>query len=222
MNVVPELHGTHLRLRELRLDDRDTYVRIFTHRLLTRYLGIDRLDRRQAEESFVQALVQRGAESRSRHTLAVCPPSPGPDSMIGTIGLLREGYGSNAMITGLAVLPGSSVSGHTHEAGRLLLAYAFGHLGLHRVWTGHRSDHTRMRTVMHAAGFTQEATLRQLFRTGGIWHDVTTYTALAPEWKCQATQAETAILEGEWLTQPQPSRPPIPSCGERHSTAQPS
>ncbi|XIG73187.1 N-acetyltransferase [Streptomyces sp. SGAir0957] len=196
MNRMPDLHGPRLRLREMRLDDRDSYVRIFTHKLLTRYLGIERLDRRQAEESFVRALVQPDTAPRNRYTLAVCPPAPEPDPMIGTIGLLREEYGSNAMVTGLVVLPGSPAGGHTHEAGRLLLAYAFGHLNLHRVWAGHRSDHVHMRPIMQAAGFHQEATLRQLFRTQGVWHDVTTYTALAPEWKAQATEAETRILDG--------------------------
>lgn len=203
MSAMPALHGTHLRLRELCLDDRETYVRIFTHRGLTRYLGTDRLDRPQAEKSFIHALAQPLTESRRKYTLAVCPPAPEPDTMIGTIGLLREDYGSNAMITGLVVLPGSPASGHTHEAGRLLLAYAFGQLGLHRVWAGHRSDHTHMQGVMRAAGFAPEANLRQLFHTSGIWHDVTTYTALAPEWKRQATESETRILDGEPLTRVQ-------------------
>ncbi|MFD5149158.1 GNAT family N-acetyltransferase [Streptomyces sp. NPDC058401] len=69
-----------------------------------------------------------------------------------------------------------------HEAGRLLMAYGFGHLGLHRIWAGHRSDHHRMATVMHAAGLRPEATLNQLFRTQGIWHDVTTPLRPSAPW----------------------------------------
>lgn len=49
---------------------------------------------------------------------------------------------------------------------------------------------------MHAAGLRREAMLRRLFRTQGCWHDVTTYAAVAPEWKLQATEAESAILDG--------------------------
>lgn len=118
------------------------------------------------------------------------------DTLVGTMGLLVEGYGSNAMLTSLVLLPGAPMRGHGHEAGRLLMAYGFGPLGLHRIWAGHRSDHHVMPQVMHAAGLRPEATLRQLFRTQGCWHDVTTYAAVAPEWKRQATPRELAILDG--------------------------
>ncbi|WP_199547571.1 GNAT family N-acetyltransferase [Streptomyces sp. N35] len=194
MNHLPELHGEHLWLRELRATDLAPFERIHTHRLLTRYLGIDRMDARQAQDAFARHLAQPYTHPRRRHTLAVCPP--GQDTMVGTMGLLVEEYGRNAMLTSLVLLPDSPVRGHGHEAGRLLMAYGFGPLGLHRIWAGHRADHTRMQDVMLAAGLHPEATLRQLFHTQGHWHDVTTYAALAPEWTEQATAAERAILHG--------------------------
>ncbi|WP_328859400.1 GNAT family N-acetyltransferase [Streptomyces sp. NBC_00306] len=192
MKRVPELHGEHLWLRELRATDLEPFERIHTHRVLTRYLGTDRMDARQAQDAFAQCLAQPVAHPRRRHTLAVC--APGTDIMVGLMGLLVEDYGSNGMLTGLVLLPDAPVRGHGHEAGRLLLAYGFGPLGLHRIWAGHRADHSRMRDVMLAAGLRPEATLRELFRTQGYWHDVTTYAALAPEWQRAATPAEQAIL----------------------------
>ncbi|MGW6840300.1 GNAT family N-acetyltransferase [Streptomyces sp. NPDC054958] len=194
MNRLPELRGDHLRLRELHADDHEAFARILTHRVLTRYLGIDRMDAHQAHDTFAQSLAQRHAHPRRKYTLAVC--SLDDDTLIGTMGLLVEDYGSNAMLTSLVLLPGAPVRGHGHEAGRLLMAYGFGHLGLHRIWAGHRSDHHHMPKVMHAAGLRPEATLRQLFRTQGCWHDVTTYATVAPEWKLQATDNELAILDG--------------------------
>ncbi|XIE81604.1 GNAT family N-acetyltransferase [Streptomyces sp. SBR177] len=178
MNHLPELHGEHMWLRELRATDLAPFERIHTHRVLTRYLGVDRMDARQAQDAFAQHLAQPYAHPRRKHTLAVCPP--GQDVMVGTMGLLVEDYGRNAMLTGLVLLPDAPVRGYGHEAGRLLMAYGFGHLGLHRIWAGHRADHTRMRAVMLAAGLQPEATLRELFHTQGRWHDVTTYAALAP------------------------------------------
>lgn len=194
MNRVPELHGEHLWLRELHASDHDLFARILTHRVLTRYLGIERMDAGQAHDSFTRSLAQPHAHPRRRYTLAVCAPDD--DTLVGTMGLLVEDYGSNAMLTSLVLLPGAPVRGHGHEAGRLLMAYGFGHLGLHRIWAGHRSDHHHMPKVMHAAGLRPEATLRQLFHTQGCWHDVTTYAAVAPEWKRQAGTAELAILDG--------------------------
>lgn len=191
---MPDLRGHHLNLRELRPTDHEVYERIFTHPLLTRYLGVDRMSRKAAQDAFARALGQPYDLPRTRYSLAVT--APGDDAMVGTVGLLVEGYGSNAMITGLVLLPGAPVTGHGHEAGRLLMAYAFGRLGLHRVWAGHRADHTRMGAVMEAAGLRPEARVRQLFRTRDTWHDVTTYSALAPEWLGQATRAERAVAAG--------------------------
>ncbi|MCQ9130299.1 GNAT family N-acetyltransferase [Streptomyces hilarionis] len=194
MNRVPELRGEHLRLRELRADDHEPFTRILTHRVLTRFLGIDRMDAGQAHDAFARSLAQPHTHPRRRYTLAVCAPDD--DALVGTMGLLVEDYGSNAMLTSLVLLPGSAVRGHGHEAGRLLMAYGFGRLGLHRIWAGHRSDHHFMPPVMRAAGLRPEATLRQLFRTQGCWHDVITYATVAPDWKRQATPRELAILDG--------------------------
>ncbi|MCK8678473.1 GNAT family N-acetyltransferase [Streptomyces lichenis] len=194
MSAVPELRGEYLWLRELRPVDLAPFTRIHTHPVLTRYLGVDRMDERQAEEAFARCLAQPYAHPRRRHTLAIC--APGGDTLVGTMGLLVEEYGSNAMLTGLVLLPDAPVRGHGHEAGRLLMAYGFGPLGLHRIWAGHRVDHGRMREVMLAAGLRPEATLRQLFHTQGRWHDISTYAALAPEWRLTATPAELRILDG--------------------------
>ncbi|MFG2988941.1 GNAT family N-acetyltransferase [Streptomyces sp. NPDC048257] len=194
MSRVPELRGRHLRLREIRVTDHVPYTRIVTHRLLTRYLGIDRMDEAEAHDAFARTMGQAHCHPRRRYTLAVC--SLDDDSLVGTMGLLVEEYGSNAMLTSLVLLPGAPMAGHGHEAGRLLMAFGFGQLGLHRIWAGHRSDHPRMADVMRAAGLRREAMLRQLFRTQGCWHDVTTYAAVAPEWKLQATETELAILDG--------------------------
>ncbi|MEU9268575.1 hypothetical protein AB0E04_24435 [Streptomyces sp. NPDC048251] len=56
-----------------------------------------------------------------------------------------------------------------------------------------------MRDVMLEAGLHPEATLRQLFNTQGVWHDVATYAAVAPEWIPQASAAERHILGGDAL-----------------------
>ncbi|MEW2574013.1 GNAT family protein [Streptomyces sp. NPDC047070] len=194
MKQVPELHGEHLWLRELHASDHDSFARILTHRTLTRYLGIERMDAGQAHDAFTQCLAQPHTHPRRKYTLAVC--APGDHTLVGTMGLLVEDYGSNAMLTSLVLLPGAPARGHGHEAGRLLMAYGFGHLGLHRIWAGHRSDHHHMPKLMHAAGLRPEATLRQLFRTQGCWHDVNTYAAVAPEWKRQAGLWELDILDG--------------------------
>lgn len=197
MSRLPELRGEHLWLREMRATDLAPFERIHTHRTLTRFLGMDRMSAREAHEAFAQCLAQPYAQPRRKHTMAICPP--GDDTMVGTMGLLLEEYGRNAMLTSLVLLPDAPIRGHGHEAGRLLMAYGFGRLGLHHIWAGHRADHPRMRDVMLAAGLHPEATLRQLFHTQGTWHDVTTYATVAPDWTPQASAAEQAILDNPAL-----------------------
>jgi [ribosomal protein S5]-alanine N-acetyltransferase len=200
MTTTPPLVGEHLQLRPLRPDDLETLTRIYTSPVLTRYLGVDRMTPEQAATTLHGYLTR---PDNRRHVFALCTPHE--DTMHGTIGLLVEDYGSNAMITGLVILPGSPLRGHGAEAGRLLLTYAFGPLGLHRVWAGHRSDHMHMSSIMRATGLHPEATLRELFRTQGRWHNVITYAALAPRWRLTATDAEIAILNGH-TTSPMPAQ----------------
>jgi RimJ/RimL family protein N-acetyltransferase len=187
-----DLTGRQVRLRELRAADLPVYQRIYTHRALTRYLGVDRMDPQGAAAAFQAALDQQAASPRRRYTLAIT--ARGDDTMFGCIGLLVEDYGRNAMITALVILPDAPISGCGPEAGRLLTAFAFGPLGLHRVWAGHRSDHRHMRALMTATGLAPESTLRQLFHTQGTWHDVDTYAALAPEWTITSQPHEQKVL----------------------------
>ncbi|GAA4030715.1 hypothetical protein GCM10022247_64750 [Allokutzneria multivorans] len=193
MSTRPTLVGEHITLRPLAERDRDVFVRIYTSAALTRYLGVDRMTREDAAALFHKHIPRPG-EDNPRHTFALTLNDD--DSMHGMIGLLVEGYGSNAMITGLVVIPSSPLRGHAIEAGRLVLVYAFGHLGLHRVWAGHRSDHVHMRRVMDGADLLPEATLHELFQTQGRWHDVTTYAALSAKWRESASPREVAMLDG--------------------------
>ncbi|TKK86149.1 GNAT family N-acetyltransferase [Herbidospora galbida] len=170
-----DVRGTDVRLRSLRPADLKVYTQVYTSAVLTRYLGVDRMDEDRARATFLA-----GLRSDRRITLAITEPDD--EAVHGLIGLLLEDYGSNAMITGLVLLPGSPIQGRGAQAGRLLIEYAFAHLGIHRIWACHRHDQPLMERIMLDAGLRPEATLRQLFRTQGRWHDVTTYAALSHEW----------------------------------------
>jgi len=185
------LVGPNVRLRPLDDGDLTVYQRIYCSPVLTRYLGVDRMTPQKAIASFYTPTPRK---------LVFAITSHDDDRMEGMIGLLLEEYGSNAMCTGLVILPGSPLKGCGAEAGRLLFAHAFGPLGIHRVWAGHRADHTMMGSVMTEAGLEPEATLRELFHTQGRWHDVTTYAAVAGRWREQASPLELAIAEGAVLS----------------------
>jgi [ribosomal protein S5]-alanine N-acetyltransferase len=173
-------NGNGIALRELRADDLGTFIRIYTDPAITRYLGFDCMNAVQAQAAFAQCLLQQAAVPRRRYTLAITGQAD--DAMAGVIGLLIEDYGSNAMVTGLAIMPESPVCGRALEATRLLVSYGFRELGLNRIWAGRRHDHHRMHPFLTRCGLRQEAYLRQLFRTQGQWHDVVTYATVSAEW----------------------------------------
>ncbi|GGK36598.1 GNAT family N-acetyltransferase [Nocardia camponoti] len=188
VNIV----GARLRLRDLNADDLAVYQRIFTDPRLTRYMGTDAMDIPTATAAFDRALVSRLDHQRRKYPLAITAPDD--NTMVGTISLLVEEFGSNAMIGGLVVLPGGALRAGGIEAGRMMAAFAFGPLRIHRVWAGHRHDHPVMDTVMAGVGLVREARLRQLYQTQGQWRDVCTYAAVRPEWTATASAAEQRIL----------------------------
>jgi ribosomal-protein-alanine N-acetyltransferase len=79
------------------------------------------------------------------------------------------------------------------EAKALILDYAFGPLGLHRIEARIAVDHVRSRRAFEKLGATAEGTLRQSFRKGGVVCDQVLYALLAPEW--QAKGGGAGLLE---------------------------
>ena len=71
------------------------------------------------------------------------------------------------------------------EAKALLLDYAFGPLGLHRVEARISVEHGRSRRAFEKLGAVCEGTLRQSFRKGGAVSDQVLYAILAPEWRAR-------------------------------------
>lgn len=58
------------------------------------------------------------------------------------------------------------------EACRLLIAYAFDHLNVHKITAGTVDRNVAMKQVFLGLGFTIEGTLRQQFYLEGTYHDI--------------------------------------------------
>ncbi len=59
---------------------------------------------------------------------------------------------------------------------KLLLAYGFDRLNLHRIWAECYTP--RRRLLVQDAGFSQEGTLRDAYRRDGAWHNSTLHAIL--------------------------------------------
>jgi RimJ/RimL family protein N-acetyltransferase len=71
------------------------------------------------------------------------------------------------------------------EAARLLLAFGFGPLGLHRIAATAHPDNTASLRVLEKVGMTYEGRLRDHLLTRGEWRDSLMWSILEPEWRAR-------------------------------------
>lgn len=73
--------------------------------------------------------------------------------------------------------------GYGKEAIELLLAYAFDHLGLHKVTLSVHANNLPAITLYEKIGFIQEGINRESFFEKGVWLDEINYGLLEREWR---------------------------------------
>jgi len=132
---------------------------------------------REQELSFVRTM----RASTADHLFAVeLVHSPG--ELIGTAGLHRIYWpaknGRLGVMIGHREVQGQGLG---QEAMRLLVAFGFEQLGLHKLWLVHYADNARMRHIAGKLGFVQEGVLRDEYFHGGIWHDMVRHAILASD-----------------------------------------
>ena len=70
------------------------------------------------------------------------------------------------------------------EASRELLAFAFGELGLHRVWASCLPENPASARVLEKAGMRKEGFLVENLKIHGVWKSSFLYAILDEEWNC--------------------------------------
>lgn len=94
------------------------------------------------------------------------------DRAIGTVGLGIDGKNHRAEFGILIGEPDARGKGYAHEAGDLILRYAFDDLKLHRVYLQVFADNRVAIQLYEALGFCREGTLRQHVLKRGVFQDV--------------------------------------------------
>jgi RimJ/RimL family protein N-acetyltransferase len=99
---------------------------------------------------------------------------------VGTIGLDLESRHRRAEFGVLVGDPAARGTGLATEAGRLLLAHAFGALGLHRVYLHAFADNEPALRLYRRLGFEVEGRLREHALKDGRFRDVIVMATLGP------------------------------------------
>lgn len=71
--------------------------------------------------------------------------------------------------------------GHMSEAVRIIIPYAFGHLGLHRLEAASMPSNTASIRVLERTGFVREGLARRYLMISGSWQDHIRFALLADE-----------------------------------------
>ncbi len=120
------------------------------------------------------------ADRTDRITLAVTDPSDG--SYKGEIVLMDHDEPNRSASLRIGLAPSARGQGLGAEALRLVLAHAFGPLGLHRVSLEVYAFNARAIHVYEKVGFRHEGRMRDALWWNGAPHDALLMAALAPEW----------------------------------------
>ncbi|MFI2470970.1 GNAT family N-acetyltransferase [Streptomyces globisporus] len=132
-------HSQRLHLRELRPDDVDGMFAIYGDARATEHMSFDPRTRQDVEGIDTRSIASAAADPRQEYALAVADTDNDDGRLIG-FGRLALDPTNPGPAFGFALNPDVWGNGYGTETVRLLLACAFEHLELHRVW-GPRSPH---------------------------------------------------------------------------------
>jgi RimJ/RimL family protein N-acetyltransferase len=134
--------------------------------------------------SFDPAQVEQWLRSRpEQHDRADWAVLRRRDGMFLGEAVLNDFDADNASVNYRIWLAGSQAYGQGYgtEATRLVLDYALGSLGLHRVSLGVLDFNPRARRVYEKCGFRLEGRLREALRWEGRWHDELVMSVLSTD-----------------------------------------
>jgi ribosomal-protein-alanine N-acetyltransferase len=181
MSCPVTLAGPRVVLREFRMSDVDDALQVVGDDTVTRSLSFDSRDR-DATRAMLAGAIER-AQSTPRTEYYLAATLPGDDRAIGfgRLGL----SGVQAAKLGGAIRASEWREGYATETARLLIDFAFGPLGLHRVSAAIGPDNNASIAVVKRLGFTYEGRLRDHVFTNGAWRDSELYSLLAQEWNAR-------------------------------------
>ncbi|MEV0291275.1 MULTISPECIES: GNAT family protein [unclassified Kribbella] len=175
---MDSLTGDLTTLREFRTADLEDYLAIVGDDRVTSWMSFDSRDRAAAEKALA-AIVERAAqEDRPDYLLAVTRQD---DDKV--VGFARLGpTGVRAVHLGYAIHADHWGRGYATDASRVLLRFAFGPLGKHRVSAAIGPDNEASIAVVKRLGFSYEGRIRHHVFTNGDWRDSLLYSLLEHEY----------------------------------------
>ena len=193
---LPVLAGPRVLLREPRTADAEFLFVYTSDPEVTRFLAFDPpLSVNESLRFIARAEALRASDAEYVFTIA----DRLTDDPLGITGLRHLDPLMGTAQIGTWVRRESWGAGVNVEAKALLLEYAFGPLGLHRIEARIAVENSRSRNAFVKLGARFEGTLRQSFRKNGALLDQGLYVILAPDWHAsrrEAAERRPRVAEG--------------------------
>lgn len=137
--------------------------------------------------SFARRLRRQAQEWRDDLSYSFLVFDRQTDAVVGGLGLtnVRRGVTQTGTLGYWAGKPYAR-QGYISAATRLMLDFAFTHIGLHRVEAACLPGNDASRTLLERVGFTHEGYARGYLRIDGVWRDHVLYAILSDEWQQRA------------------------------------
>ncbi len=175
------LTGSAVTLREFRSDDVADTLAIIGDDRVTHWLSFDSRDLTAAQAMIDGALQRAQHEPRTEYYLAVTTDD---DDLVGFVRLAFAGV--KAAKLGYAIQADRWGKGYATDAARLIIAFGFEDLSLHRISAAIGPDNAASIAVVEKLGMQYEGRIRDHVFTNGAWRDSRLYAVLEQDWTSPA------------------------------------
>jgi RimJ/RimL family protein N-acetyltransferase len=176
---LPVLRGGRVVLREMRMDDAAALVAIVTPVEVSRYISPP-----PPTVPLFERFVLRSRAQQAAGTLACFVVTlKGHDTPIGLFQIRQMEPAFKTAEWGFALSAAFWGTGLFEECADLVLEFAFGTLGAHRVEARAAVRNGRGNRALQKVGAVQEGVLRQAFLCGGEYLDQILYAIVEDEWR---------------------------------------
>lgn len=171
--------SARLGLRELNPTDVEALLAIYGSPDATAHMSFEPRNREQIEQIVTRSIAAAAALPRTEYALAVIERKTA--DLIGFGRLALDPHQQRGATIGFALRPDRWREGFGIQTVRLLLAFGFNDLDLHRIWGARSPLNEASARTMLAAGMVEEGTIREHVLKGGKWRDSVVHAILDRE-----------------------------------------
>jgi len=177
------LLGNRVELRELAAGDLEAVIAYSVDEVVARYQDWQSHTADAAKAFFDREIA--AAQRTPRHTYSLAIVERASSLLIGDASIEIGSVPNKRAEIGFTLRRDRWGAGLATEASRLLLAFGFDQLGMHRIEATSHPDNVASIRVLEKIGMSLEGRIRDHLFVRGGWRDSLVFSILEPEWRAQ-------------------------------------